>query len=442
MADQSPHIITIERLAYGGAGIGRLDGKVCFVPGTAPGDMVRIRVVADKRSYVEAEVDELITSGADRVIPRCPLVPRCGGCQWQHLSYTAQLRAKEEIFISALNRSIRVPITCCKPILPSPAEFGYRSRIQVKIRQVAEQLVFGFYRTGSHFVVEMPEYGCLVADQRLNEAIRQVRSAFVSFPDPRQIPQLDLSVGDGGGVIAILHYLGNDPDRIASYLQQHREQMPIITGFFLQIGRKDSIRSVYGFSSLHYQVPSLTDDGEPCRLAVSRAGFSQVNLAQNRNLVVTALNFLQPVATDCILDLYCGNGNFSIPLAKSGAMVFGMDDYDGAIRDAVHNASEAGVCIEFQASDAGSAVRDLLARQLRFSAIVLDPPRTGAREVVHLLHDLGAQRIAYVSCDPMTLARDLATLVKNGYEIICTQPIDMFPQTFHLESVTLLKKIS
>lgn len=433
-------LLTIERLAYGGAGVGHLSGKVCFVPGTVPGDQVRVRVVVDKRSYAEAILLELLVQGDGQVTAPCPIFGVCGGCQWQQLEDSKQLRAKEEIFSYALGRTARVEAGQIRPIAKSALAFGYRSRIQVKICHVNQQLLFGFYRQGTHRVVDFPAAGCIIADARLNQALAQLRRVFNKFPEPHLIPQLDLATGDDGGVLAILHYLGENVAAIASFLLGQRAALPDLAGMFLQLGRKAAIQHVFGDEFIYYHVPGNLHAQDELPLRVARAGFSQVNLAQNRQLVAEVLRLLRPTADDRILDLYCGNGNFSIPIARSGAKVLGMDDYEGSILDARANALNAGVAADFVAVDAGAAVAGLLSRNERFTGIVLDPPRAGAGNIVGNLHQLGAQRVVYVSCDPMTLARDLSTLKKGGFAVVSSMPLDMFPQTYHIESITLLNK--
>jgi len=439
MTSPATETVLIERLAYGGAGVGHIGGKVCFVNGAVPGDQLRVRIHTNKRSYCEAELVDIVVAGSGRRVPPCPVFGQCGGCQWQHIAYDDQLLAKEGIFAQALSRTAKISADCLSPILPSPVQYGYRNRIQVKIRWVQDRLVFGFFRANTHFVVEFPPEGCMLAIPALNRALGEVRALFSGFPEPQSIPQLDLAAGDNGDMVAILHYLGKNQDSVAGFLAAQRACLPSISGMYLQSGRKHSIQRVYGVEGIRYHVPVSAAHHEAC-LHVSRGGFSQVNLTQNRSLVAEVMTLLNPLPADHILDLYCGNGNFSVPLAAAGAMVVGTDEYDGSIRDAVLNAQVAGVSASFSAGDAYRTVQLLLDRKERFTSILLDPPRTGASEIAGIVHGLGADKIVYVSCDPMTLARDLAIMTKNGYAVQFSRVVDMFPQTFHLESVTLLHR--
>ncbi len=432
--------VAIERMAYGGAGVARVDGKVCFVAGAAPGDRLRVTLVAHKRSYCEAEIAEIMTPGKERIVPPCPIFGQCGGCQWQHLTYEAQLQAKEEIFATALQRTAHVARESIEPILASEKQFGYRSRIQVKVCSANDRLMFGFFRPGTHHVVEFPAAGCMLADPRLNLALAEIKQLFVSVPDPQQISQVNLAVGDAGGVLAIVHYLGRTPDKLSAFLLAHHQELTAVAGIFLRVGSNGAIRKVIGASVINYQLLVPSDPETICNMQVSCGGFSQINLRQNQKLIKEAIRLSAPSPTDQVLDLYCGNGNFSIPLAMSGAELTGMDDYSGSIADAQANAQQAVMNAHFSAVDAGEALKSLVEQKRRFSAILLDPPRTGAKELIGMLPRLDAQRIVYVSCDPMTLARDLALLAKEGYTVRVARSIDMFPQTYHLESITLLER--
>jgi len=212
-----------------------------------------------------------------------------------------------------------------------------------------------------------------------------------------------------------------------------------VTGIHLQCGRKDSIMPVWGADSLSYAVPGLGDKGRPLSLSFRRGGFSQVNYRQNRVLVSKALQLAGVERGRRVLDLFCGNGNFSLPLASGGARLVGIEDYGPSIDDARKNADFNGINdVEFVVIDAADGTRRLRAAGEHFDTVLLDPPRTGARNAVGEVAMLAPERIVYVSCDPPTLGRDLGTLRKAGYRVVGSHGVDMFPQTYHIESVTLL----
>ena len=433
--------IAIERMCYGGAGFGRLEGKACFVPFTAPGDRARIRVVREKRSFLEGELLELPVASPLRVAPDCPLFGSCGGCNWQHLPYQEQLKQKGEIFGDSLRRLGRVESDCIVPVAASELRYGYRSRIQLKLSCKGGVTALGFFKGGSHEVVDAP-LGCAIADPLLNQISAQFRALLPRLPGLSAVSQIDLAIGDTGESVALLHLDGKDPAPLVAALLAVRAELPSVSGLFLRMGAKSRIEKVFGVESLSYRIPAgLIPGSRPMTLRFGRGGFSQVNYPQNLRLIQTVLEMAALTGSERVLDLYCGNGNISVPLAPLVARVTGIEGYAPSIDDASANAAANGVSnATFQVSDAALAVQRLAARGERFDLVVLDPPRSGA-EAVGEIARLAPKSIIYVSCDPPTLSRDLALLGEKGYRVVSSQPVDMFPQTYHLESVTLLKRI-
>ena len=433
--------ITIDKMAFGGAGIGRVNGKICFVPFTAVGDTVKIRIKTEKKSYCEGEILEIIEPSPLRVNPPCPVFGKCGGCDWQHMEYKAQLQAKQEIFAEILWRNARVEADRVLPVIGAPEPYGYRSRIQLKLRYVEGKIHIGFFKAGSHHVVDVPAE-CAISCPAANLTFQELREILSEFPDPENIPQIDISSGDDDAVLLIFHYIGKDRDRTRAFLYDNRHRLSLAKGIFLQSGRKNNLDTVFGVETLSYTISGELFNGLPgMRLSTSRGGFSQVNYRQNSALIDIALQWAHPGQNDRVLDLYCGNGNFSLPMARFAAAVTGFEDYDQSIRDAENNRLKNGMSnARFECIDSVAGIKKLAAAGETFPIVLLDPPRTGAAEAVQVIPKLNPSKILYISCDPPTLARDLTILKKSHYEVTKTQPVDMFPQTYHLESVTLLEK--
>jgi len=430
-------IITIERLAFGGAGFGHLDGKACFVPFAAPGDKARIKIIRQKRSYCEGELLELLEPAACRISPPCPIFGVCGGCNWQHIAYPEQLAQKENIFADLLWRIGRVERDRLQPIVGDPNGYGYRSRIQLKVRWVAGALIMGFFRHGSHFVVDLPDH-CPVAHPAINGILPELRSLLLVCPEPDKIPQVDLMCGENGETAAIFHYIGRRPEEFRRFLQHELSALPSLKGVLLQSGRKDTLELVDGIDSLSYQLSSIRH--KKLSMNFTAGGFAQVNYRQNRALLATVCEWSALTGNERLLDLYCGNGNFSLPLADSTGSLVGLENYAPSIRDAQRNAKAHGLeNTRFICTESTVGVQELLAGGERFDLLLLDPPRTGAGEALRQVQDIAPKRIIYISCDPATLARDISLLNKSGYNVAACRPFDMFPQTYHLESVTLLE---
>jgi 23S rRNA (uracil1939-C5)-methyltransferase len=429
-------------MCYGGAGFGRVEGKACFVQLTAPGDQARIRIVKEKRSYLEGELLELTAASSLRVDPSCPFFGACGGCNWQHLPYDEQLKQKGEIFAGSLSRIGHVQSEVLLPVAPSESCYGYRSRIQLKVGRGKVGPVLGFFRNGSHDVIDIAS-GCAIAHPLLNRMAAELRPVLAGLPQWAAITQIDLAMGDDGQSIAILHVAGNEAAKVGERMQgAARGELPSISGLFVRSGGKARIDRVFGIDALNYTIPADLLPGSPAtKLAFGRGGFSQVNYLQNLELIRTVLQWGGFTGTERVLDLYCGNGNLSIPVASRVSQVVGVEGYGPSIDDARANAELNGVAnASFTVSDAALAVKRFADKGEKFDLVILDPPRSGAESAGEIAR-LAPKKIVYVSCDPATLSRDLALLCEKGYRVTRCRPVDMFPQTYHLESVTELTRV-
>ena len=435
-------MVTIDKLSYGGAGFGRVEGKACFVPFTAPGDRARIRVTADKRSYIEGELIELLEPSLLRAVPPCPVFGICGGCNWQHLAYPAQLASKEAIFAELLWRIARVEREHILPIIPAPEPFAYRSRIQLKVSYIAGAVHIGFFRTKSHCIVDIPGT-CAIAQPEINRIIAELCKLLNNSPEPDKISQVDVSSGDDGKTIIIIHFKGSSPAQLSAFLLEHKDTQRLADGMFVQSGGNPSLIKVFGIESLSYQIAENELPGiSPGRLSFSKGGISQVNYRQNRRLIELVWNWAELTGEENVLDLYCGNGNFSIPLAGCAKKLVGLEGYMPSIIDAKRNSELNNLTnAVFYCADAALELQKHVAAGEDYDVVVLDPPRSGAAEVVNQIPALKPRSILYVSCDPATLARDIGILKKHNYEVVKCRPVDMFPQTYHIESVTLLRPV-
>jgi len=414
-----PVPLTITALSYGPHGVGRLDGKAVFVRGVVPGEDVDVVVREDHGTYAFADLIAVRQAAAARRTPPCPYLPRCGGCPWQHLDYAAQLRAKEQNVRDALVRIGAFPNPPVRPILPSPAEFGYRGRLTLR---VAGRRV-GFYAAATHDLV--PIDACLLASDvvgravsaaadlvgRVGSAVRRIEIVSGEADDRTVL------VGEVEGACA-----PGDRERVDSWLAEQ----PAVAGVVFH-GRR--WRQAWGTVTLVLRP-------EADLTVRARAGaFTQVNPAGNRLLVQTLLDLGGFVPGEQVLDLYAGVGNLGLPVARrTGAAVLVERDGMGAA-DARANAAALGLAgCEVRTEAAHRAVAALRRTGQRFDAVVLDPPRGGAAEVLDDLLGLAPARVLYVSCNPASLARDLRRL-RTRYVIEAVQPVDLFPHTYHVEAI-------
>ncbi len=431
-------LITIEKLAFGGSGFGRIDGKACFVPYTAPGDVADISITKDKRSFSEGVLKELLKSSDSRIQPLCPVFGNCGGCDWQHITYEEQCRQKELIFADTLWRIARVEASRIKPLLRAPSPFNYRQRVQLKVSTAGGKLSLGFHRSASHYVVDLPGR-CEIAAPALNMALDEVRALLASYIEPHNVPQIDLVASSDGQVSLVLHYIGDDKEKLSSYLAETGKSLRMIHSVSVRAGRKSSLINVFGVEKVGYTVPDST--GGEMELYFSPDSFSQVNFVQNRSIINSIIDFCSVTAPRSILDLFCGNGNFSLPLAKNSKRIVGFETFEKSVSFAEFNARSNGITnARYFNRDSAAGVDEAASTGETFDLVIIDPPRSGADAISGKLVKIAASHIIYISCDPPTLSRDLATLKKSGFEVMSVQPVDMFPQTYHLESITFLKK--
>lgn len=421
--------LRIEGLVNGGAGIARDAGRVIFVPGTAPGDLVQCRLVKEKKRYAEGKLVEILEASDRRRKPPCPVAEQCGGCQWQHLSYAEQLIWKERLFHETLIRQCAVDPRQLLPIVPAADEWHYRSRVQIKCQLTTNGFITGFFKPKSHVVV--PVESCPVIDTKLNECLATLRTLLAPTAFAGEIPQIDLAVGDEGSARAVVHYLGVERGALVDLLRQLTDDSLDV---LIKTGRKNSLYPVRGHGELRIEV-----DQPPIKLAYAADGFAQINLQQNRQLVESVIKTADLRGKERILDLYCGMGNFSLPLARRAAWVCGVENFAPSIDMARRNA-ELNLLkhVEFHSRPAEGAW-SFFSRRDSFDVVLLDPPRAGAYAVMQELLKNPVQQVIYVSCDPQTLARDLKPLLQGGYRLVSSQPFDLFPQTYHVESLTLLE---
>ena len=405
--------VEITAMTFGPFAVGRLDGKAVMVPNAAPGDLLEVTVVQERAGYLVARAEQVLKAGAARRTPPCPYLPRCGGCDWQQIAYSAQTRYKAEVIAATLNHALGLELNPANLIEPAPAEFGYRARIRFQAGRGGR---LGFYEAGSRRLVEVEH--CMVADAE----IRMPRE----FGAEIECEEIEV-VADRGREVLVAH-LARAPR--ASVLERARrlvERDARIAGAVLRSARA---REVVGEVSIAVALePGL-------ELEVDADLFSQVNRAQNLKLVAAVMEMAGAQAGARVLDLFCGAGNFSLPAARRGAAVMGVDAEALAVAAAARNAERLGLKrAEFAAMEAAELTRFLLRARYRADVVIMDPPRSGARELIEPLLRMRAARVIYVSCDVSTLARDLHALCAGGYRIAALRAFDFFPNTHHAEVV-------
>ena len=426
-AELKPEVeIVIDALAYGPYGIGRLDGKAVMIPDTAPGDKLVARLVESKERYAIGEVLRIVEASPLRQTPPCSYVGRCGGCSWQHLRYQAQLEAKQQSVADALRRIGKLSDFELKPIIAAHDPIHYRRRIRL---QAGAASGLGFFAAGSHSVVEIDS--CLIADGRLNTALAALRLWRGELNSAMEY--LELVAGDEANELVVVaqpaeSFQPSDESACERLIRANN----VISGLIVlaRAGRK-----LYGRTLITVK---LQDD---LTLQVDADVFTQVTAEGNRQMIEELLAAGDFHRQDRVLELYCGAGNFTLPLAKRVAEVTAVEGHRAAIASGELNAQRYQMeNIRWQCADVPQALARLKRPRQSYNKIVLDPPRTGAKGIDADLAALGAAMILYVSCNPATLARDLAAFAKHGYKLRSVQPMDFFPHTFHVESLAVMMR--
>ena len=453
---QKNQILTlrIERLSSDGSGVAHsADGEAVFVPGTAPGDEARVRIVKDCGRYAFGILDELLTPSPDRIPVDCPVAGPCGGCSLRHLDYAAELRAKQESVLDAFRRigGLEVPVL---DILPSPEVDRYRNKVQFPVGVDKNGVpCIGFYAGRTHRIVPCPD--CKLQPGVLNE----IGNALCAFFAQQGIRPYDEQSGKGlvrhiflrrgahsGQIMVCLVCTRAKLPHAEQLCTALREQFPAISTILLNVNAKNT-NVILGSENHILYGPGYIEDtlcGVPVRLGP--LSFYQVNTLAAERLYRVAAQYAQLTPDDTLLDLYCGMGTIGLSMAGQCRELIGVEIVPEAIESAKANAARMGEAVaaksRFFCADAGQAATQLAAEGLHPDIVMLDPPRKGCDEAtLSAVVRMAPRRVVYVSCNPATAARDAAWLEQNGYHAEKVQPVDLFPRTKHCEAVLLLTKL-
>ena len=452
---QKNQILTlrIERLSSDGSGVAHsADGEAVFVPGTAPGDEARVRIVKDCGRYAFGILDELLTPSPDRIPVDCPVAGPCGGCSLRHLDYAAELRAKQESVLDAFRRigGLEVPVL---DILPSPDVDRYRNKVQFPVGIDKNGVpCIGFYAGRTHRIVPCPD--CKLQPSVLNE----IGNALCAFFAQQGIRPYDEQSGKGlvrhiflrrgahsGQIMVCLVCTRAKLPHAEQLCTALRGQFPAISTILLNVNAKNT-NVILGSENHILYGPGYIEDtlcGVPVRLGP--LSFYQVNTLAAERLYGVAAQYAQLTPDDTLLDLYCGMGTIGLSMAAHCRELIGVEIVPEAIESAKANAARMGKAVaaksRFFCADAGQAATQLAAEGLHPDIVMLDPPRKGCDEAtLSVVVRMAPRRVVYVSCNPATAARDAAWLEQNGYHAEKVQPVDLFPRTKHCECVLLMSK--
>jgi 23S rRNA (uracil1939-C5)-methyltransferase len=436
-------VVAIESLDQEGRGIARVDGKAVFVEGALPGERVAIEVFKRKPTYELARATEVIKASASRVAPRCPHFGVCGGCTLQHADLPLQVAAKQRVLEEALARIGRVRAETLLPPVYGPA-WGYRHRARLSVRHVVKKggVLVGFHERKSSFVADMSE--CHVLPPKISALLPTLRTLIAALSVRDRLPQIEVAVGERAGepmYALVLRILAPLTPADETLLRECADRHGV--DFWLQTGGPQTVVPFHRpDAALAYTLPEAQ-----LTMPYAPTEFTQVNPFVNRVLVRRALSLLAPQPGERIADFFCGLGNFTLPIARHGADVVGIEGSAAMVTRGTENAVANGLAAHarFQVANLFAATPESIAPLLPLAKVLIDPPREGAVELVKALpardDAQGLERIVYVSCSPATLARDAGVLVnERGYRMRAAGIVNMFPHTAHVESIALFER--
>jgi len=431
-----PETAQIASVTHDGRGIVATEGKKVFVSGALPGEEVRFRRRKSRRNFDEAELLEILEASPDRIDARCDAFGRCGGCALQHVSDAQQRQIKSQTLQDNLERIGRVtPDHWLEPLIGPIWNYRRRARLAVKYVHAKGRVLVGFRERHAPYITDM--HRCEVLVEPVDSMIGPLSELIGRLSIRARLPQVEIAVADNA-IAFVFRVLDAPSDEDKALLRSFGETNDV--RIYVQPGGLDSIALLFPEStveSLYYDLSEFD-----VRIAFDAVGFVQVNSEINRRMVSRAVELLDPGPDDRVLDLYCGIGNFSLPLARRAGTVLGVEGEATLVKAASDNAGLNGIGnVSFRQADLSAIDGSEGWIREGWNRVLLDPARSGAAEIVDHIAGIGPQRIVYVSCHPGTLARDAGTLVnEKGYRCEAAGIIDMFPHTAHIESIAVFNK--
>jgi len=432
-----PVTTRVEKLSHDGRGLARIDGKATFIDGALAGERVTFEKLRTKRDFDEGRVLSIEEPSADRVEPRCPHHGVCGGCSLQHLNPDIQIHEKETLVLELLTRIAHLEPKHVAPALSASSIWHYRNRARLSVSFVEKKgrVLIGFReKHNGRYVADIEQ--CSILHEKVGTSLPELSTLLGTMDDPHTFPQIEVAAGDDVVALVFRHLVDlsdSDKTKFRTFADA--------TGFriFFQPGGMDTVTLFYpeGDDMLTYRLPD-----QNITFSFYPTDFTQVNSGLNRQMVTQALDWLALTADDVVLDLFCGLGNFSLPLATQCARVFGVEGSDAMVERASANALKNNLTnTQFACANLDDEEALLPFKSYACTKLLVDPPRTGALAIVKHIQHINPESILYVSCNPATFARDADVLVhEKGYVLEKLGVMDMFPHTTHVEVMGYFKK--
>ncbi len=442
--------LTIESVNHQGEGVGRYKGMAVFIPYTVPGELVLARITGLKKNFATGEAVRILSAGSQRVEPACPVFTTCGGSQFQHIDYRLQLELKQKLVEDSLKRIGRITGIAVSPVIGSKNPWGYRNKAQFQVNLKEGRIKLGFFAEGTHTLV--PTTGCLLLDRQIRDIASMIEGMLnkyrVSVYDWESCRGLlrHVVIRKAWNPVKVMVVLVTSVEKFPeqfSLAREIRTKVPQVASVVRNIN-SGPISQVFGpESQLLAGQSSISDQLGGLTFSISPVSFFQVNPGQTEILYDKAIEFAGLTGSETVLDVYCGVGTLSLFLARKARRVYGLEMSREAVRDAAANARVNRITnVEFVAGKAEERLPRLVRQGIDPDVVIVNPPRQGIeKKALQAVADMAPERIIYISCDPSTMARDLNFLSYKGYQVKEVQPVDMFPQTSHTETVVRIERL-
>ncbi|MCC8366111.1 23S rRNA (uracil(1939)-C(5))-methyltransferase RlmD [Xenorhabdus sp. PB61.4] len=423
--------VTADNLDAQGQGIARHQGKTIFIPGLLPGEQAQVQLTEEKRQFAKAKVVKRLSDSPFRVNPRCPHFKMCGGCQQQHVAPELQAKTKASVLEHLIQRETGISISA-QPIIHSP-EYGYRRRARLGLQYQVRQgkLVMGFRQSQTNDLVDIGH--CPVMHPEMEKLLQPLSLCLNSLKVAKRLGHVELVLADNGPLVVLRHLapIKHEDKEILRAFAKQNQVMIYLAGDETPL---EPLSPEEEQSEPWYQVDGL-------KLVFSPQDFIQVNDAVNQKMVAQALSWLDLQPEDRVLDLFCGMGNFTLPIAAKVQAVVGVEGVAALVASGQYNARLNGLSnVNFFHENLESDIHQQPWAAQGFNKVLLDPARAGAAGVMSHIVKLAPEKVVYVSCNPTTLARDSKVLLEVGYHLVSVRMLDMFPHTGHLESMALFSR--
>ncbi|QFK70113.1 23S rRNA (uracil(1939)-C(5))-methyltransferase RlmD [Pradoshia sp. D12] len=439
--------VVFEDLTHEGSGVAKVEGYPIFVPFGLPGEKARIKVTKINKGYAFGRLMELLEESPDRVEPPCPIYRQCGGCQLQHLSYEGQLKAKEKMVREIMARIGKLPDVPVHPVLGMEQPWNYRNKAQVPVGEMEGGLVAGFYAKRSHEIINMDE--CLIQVSENDDTIRTVKNICEKYRvrayDERNHKGLlrHIMVRHGqvtGEIMVVLVTRTPELPHAREIIKEIIDAVPGVKSIIQNVNSLKTNVILGSKTTVLWGAEVIYDYIGDVKFAISPRSFYQVNPTQTKVLYDKTLEYANLSGNETVIDAYCGIGTISLFLAQKAKKVYGVEIVPEAIEDAKKNAELNGITnVDFSVGSAETVIPAWYEEGITADVLVVDPPRKGCDEnLLNTIAEMKPKKVVYVSCNPATLARDLMYLEEHGYQTVEVQPVDMFPQTMHVECVSQL----